>query len=93
MIKEYLKKPIPVKAVKFDGTNQTEIINWSQTESDSPVYTPISREVDGGLAIHTLEGSMRPKIGDYVVQGPEGEFWFVNGLIFEKTYEEVSVNS
>ena len=87
-IKEYIKKPIPVKAIKVTEDNLDFIAEWSLTNSSCCVYTPITRE-ENGLAIHTLEGTMRPKIGDYVVQGPEGECWFVNGPIFEKTYEEI----
>jgi len=89
VIKEYVKLPIPVKAVKYTGKNDKEIMDWSLTMSKSPVYTPITKDELGRLGIQTLEGTMRPKIGDYVVQGPEGEFWFVNGPIFEKTYREV----
>lgn len=87
MIKEYIKKPIPVKAIVFTGEEENIkfIVEWSLTTSDSPVYTPITRE-GMGLAIHTLEGTMRPKVGDYVIQGFMGEFWFVNGPIFEQTY-------
>lgn len=89
MIKKYYKLPIPVNVVKYDGTNEDFIINWSLTHSVCPVYTPIILD-EIGLAIKTLEGTMRPKLGDYVVQGPEGECWFVNGPIFEKTYEEIN---
>lgn len=89
MIKMYKKKPIPVLAVQYTGHNQDFIVEWSKTHSTSPVYTPITLD-DSGLAIHTLEGTMRPKIGDYVIQGPAGECWFVNGPIFEETYEEIT---
>ena len=90
-IKTYMKLPIPVKAIKVTGTaeNIADILWWSKTHSMSPVYTPISIDDTGWLVIKTLEGDMRPKLGDYVVQGPEGECWFVNGPIFEKTYYEV----
>lgn len=50
-------------------------------------------QLNGRITDYTYEGTMRPKIGDYVVQGPEGEFWFVNGVIFEKTYEEIDADS
>ena len=88
MIKTYIKLPIPVKVCKYTGDNYQFIIDWSKTMSDSLVYTPITGD-ENGIGVHTLEGTMRPKIGDYVVQGPEGEFWFVNGPIFEKTYKEI----
>ncbi len=90
MIRLFKKKPIPVEVCQYTGTeeNKSFIVAWSLTTSDSPVYTPITMD-EQGLAIHTLEGTMRPKINDYVVRGPAGEFWFVNGPIFEKTYEEI----
>lgn len=89
MIKTYLKKPIPVNAVQYDGLNAQWLIDWSKlTPSDSPVYTPIVRTGDG-IGVVTLEGTMCPKIGDYVIQGPAGEFWFVRKEIFEATYEEI----
>lgn len=88
MIKWYKKMPIPVRAIKYTGDNADFIVDWSLTNSTCSIYTPIIKDLQG-LAIHTLEGTMRPKIGDYVVQGPEGECWFVNGPIFEKTYEEL----
>lgn len=91
MVNKYTKKPIPVSAVKYTGDNRDFIKEWSKTHSECPVYTPITED-EIGLAIHTLEGTMRPKVGDYVVQGPEGECWFVNGPIFEKTYERIYDN-
>lgn len=30
MVKTYVKKPLPIEAIKFDGTNQQEICNWGQ---------------------------------------------------------------
>jgi hypothetical protein len=47
-------------------------------------------KVGDGIGVVTLEGTMCPKIGDYVVQGPAGEFWFVRKEIFEATYEEIT---
>lgn len=91
-VKQYKKLPIPVNVVQYTGTDENIefILNWSRTHSDSPVYTPITVDRFGDLAIETLEGTMRPKLGDYVIQGPEGECWFVNKNIFEKTYEEIN---
>lgn len=91
-VRTYQKLPIPVHAVKYTGDNEDFIVEWSLTHSTCSVYTPITKD-DQGLAIHTLEGTMRPKIGDYVVQGPRGEYWFVNGSIFEETYEEIQIRN
>lgn len=90
MIKRYIKKPIPVTAIKYTGSNCDFIVEWSETHCDCEFYTPIVKQ-GNGLAINTLEGTMSPKIGDYVVQGPLGECWFVNGKIFEETYEKIEI--
>jgi hypothetical protein len=89
MIRTFKKKPIPVKVCQYTKDTEQFLIDWStETPSDSPVYTPIVR-VGSGIGVVTLEGTMCPKIGDYVVQGPAGEFWFVRKEIFEATYEEI----
>jgi len=40
-------------------------------------------------AIHTLEGFMTVRKGDYIIKGVEGEFYPCRADIFERTYEEV----
>lgn len=46
-------------------------------------------DIDNGaqLLIWTLEGTHIVSLGDWVVQGIEGEFWAVKPHIFEQTYE------
>ena len=39
--------------------------------------------------IHTLEGDMLAKPGDYIVTGIKGETYVCDKEIFEKLYEEV----
>jgi hypothetical protein len=41
------------------------------------------------LEIKTLEGTMKANIGDYIIQGINGEFYPCKPNIFEKTYESV----
>lgn len=36
--------------------------------------------------VKTLEGTMRGKAGDWLVTGPAGEQWPVDGAIFRATY-------
>jgi hypothetical protein len=79
--KRYIKKPIPVSAVVWTGENHTDLITWSKGT--------IMVDLLNGCYIQTLEGVMRPNIGDYVVKGHGGEFWFVKKHIFEETYEEL----
>ncbi len=82
----YRKKPVDVVAYQItDNKNEfMNIIQWMGSDN-----------VDGWdvlpsiLYIKTLEGIMKAKTGDYVVQGVRGEFWAVRQDIFEETYEKV----
>jgi hypothetical protein len=40
------------------------------------------------MVIDTLEGQMRASVGDYIIQGVNGEFYPCKSDIFKKTYEE-----
>ena len=41
------------------------------------------------ITIHTLEGNMRAKKGDWIIIGIEGELYPVRKSVFEKIYEKV----
>jgi len=60
MVKTYIKKPVAVRAVQYDGTNFAELAEFSKNEA----YLQ-----DGIPYVHTLEGDMRMKnkIGDYLI--------------------------
>ena len=81
MIKTFVKKPIPISAVKWDGTNEEEIAAFCGA-------TAVIE--DGVLTIHTLEGDMRARKDDYIIKGVRGEFYPCERTIFEETYEEVN---
>ncbi len=40
-----------------------------------------------GISLHTLEGVMLARIGDWIIQGVAGEFYPCKPEIFEITYE------
>lgn len=46
-------------------------------------------QTDVEITIHTLEGDMIARVGDYIVTGVNGEKYPCKPDIFEKTYEEV----
>lgn len=81
----YRKRPREVEAMQYDGSmeSQRAIVTWANVK--------VEGYVDHGyyLAIHTLEGEMRARPGDWVVKGVAGEFYPVKPLIFETTYEVV----
>jgi hypothetical protein len=84
MIKKYIKNPIPIEAVQWNGENIKEIADFIGE------YTG---EIRGGsLYIKTIEGDMFAPIGSYIIKGVNGEFYPCREDIFEKTYEEVSAS-
>lgn len=78
----YRKKPVIVEAVQWNGRNEMEIARFigGNLEMD-----------DDGLLIHTLEGTMKASVGDYVIKGVNGEFYPCKPGIFEKTYVPVDM--
>jgi hypothetical protein len=83
----YRKRPVEVEAMRFDGTNATDIIDWVNAhvpEDDDPAMW----EDDGpSIQIMTLEGTMRADAGDWIIKGVKGEFYPCKPDIFEATYE------
>ena len=42
---------------------------------------------ENGFIVRTMEGTMRGKIGDYLMKGVNGELYVCDREVFEKTYE------
>lgn len=86
MIKTYVKRPIPIEAIQWNGKNFDEIKAFCK---DAMIA------YDGELIIPTLEDGKFIKAkhvateGDYVIKGVRGEFYFCKKDIFNETYEEV----
>ena len=82
---KYVKKPIPVEAVQFNGHNIDEVNDFCQ---DAFVE-------DGWLCVSALEGIMKAsnKVGDYVVKDAMGKFYICEKGIFEEMYEEADDRS
>jgi len=81
--KEFRKKPIIVKAIRWDGNNLDEIKKLCKS------HCHLSVESSNALVIKTLEGDMKCEKGNYVIQGVNGEFYPCKIDIFNRTYEEI----
>ena len=89
---KYRKKPVVIDAIKWDGDNLKEVIEftglhpsvekWSWEEYEQVV-------AEEGLKIFTLEGSHMATVGDMIIKGVHGEFYPCKADIFAKTYEPV----
>lgn len=86
MIKCYRKRPVEVRALVFDGTNQNEVKqfcgNWCIVDN-----------ITNELRLKTLEDrkdtSHYVSVGDVIIEGAHGEYYACKPDIFEKTYEEI----
>lgn len=82
-IKKYIKKPIIVEAIVFDGNNHLECKNFiGEANYDNTLNYP---------NIITSEGVMAVNVGDYIIKEPfdkERGFYPCKPDIFKKTYED-----
>lgn len=81
MIEKFVKKPIIIEDIKYDGTNKVEIQEFMDRYLDDTQ--------DNQLKIETLEGVMLANIGDYIIKGVTGEFYPCKPDIFAKTYDKI----
>lgn len=89
---KWRKKPVVIEAIKWDGENLREIIDFTGLHQSAQKWT-WEEYVDvvrrDGLKIFTLEGKMMASVGDYIIKGVNGEFYPCKPDIFHATYEEV----
>ena len=86
VMKKYIKKPVVIEAVQYNGANKEEIEAFVEKKLDT-VYTELKEPLE--LKIPTLEGDMKASKGDYIIKGINGEFYPCKPDIFEKTYDVV----
>ena len=81
---KYIKKPVEVEAVQFDG--KTESIEWisQQLSVDARLLKSSER-----LIIETSKGIKKVAIGDYIIKDINGELNTYKPDIFQKTYEKI----
>lgn len=85
MAKKYVKKPVVIEAVRWDGNNKVEIQQFMNRYLDE-------NTICHHLIIQTLEGNHIASAGDYIIKGIKGEFYPCKPDIFWKTYEEADGN-
>lgn len=84
--KSFRKKPVSISAIIWTGDNFDAVKAFAGDNAHLK---------NGQLIIGTLEdgeGEVKAEhvatVGDYVIRGVEGEFYFCKPNIFLKTYEE-----
>lgn len=98
---KYRKKPIKIEAFQYDGDLKGSdgyyyVPDWAvKAFEDGTMYYDGMKQGEEyndapcELFINTLEGVHHVSVGDYVIQGVNGELYPCKPDIFEKTYESV----
>lgn len=76
----YRKKPIVIQAFQLNHDIEPA---WFTSRNDY-------KRIKAGIEIHTLEGDMLARPGDYIIKGIKDELYPCNANIFESTYEWVT---
>jgi hypothetical protein len=101
----FRKRPVEIEARQWDGTadGATRIIDWILGHGSTASYICSNpdrcQENDGdtphSISIHTLEGTMRADLDDWVIREPfptgDRQFYPCKPDIFAKTYEPAAV--
>lgn len=76
----YRKRPVTIEAKRVSEDNLEELADWSGGNV----------ALDGdGIAISTLEGTMRADLGDWIIRGVHDEFYPCKDNIFKATYDPI----
>lgn len=84
MIKQYIKKPVIIEAVRWTGENLNEVRDFVGEHLQFKYRSGVPR-----IYIKTLEGDLHASVGDYIIKGVNGEFYPCKPDIFKQTYEEI----
>ncbi len=87
-IQKYVKKPVVIEAVQWDGTplGAADIIEWILLEDGTARYHSSDEPQGPCLVIDTLEGAHFARPSDWIIRGIKGEFYPCKPDIFEETY-------
>jgi len=80
LVQYYIKKPLVIKAIQFNGVN-VELIR----EFTGGKLSAFHRK-NNKFYVNTREGLMLVKPSDYIVRGIAGEFYPVAEHIFDASY-------
>lgn len=85
---KFRKKPVVIEAVQFTESTEQEVLQFVGDDCWSNRYRRLKGE-ELVLLIPTLEGDMTAQLGDWIINGVQGEFYPCKPDIFEATYEAV----
>lgn len=79
---KFRKKPVVIEAMQLTPETAEAVAEWCGER--------VCRTKEGPyIPIRTLEGEMIASLGDWIIQGVEGEFYPCKPSVFDATYEPV----
>ena len=85
---KFRKKPVVIEAFRYTGDLYTNgefnCPDWAVEAYENGTFVSHGQ---GELYIKTLEGEMLVSVGDYIIQGVNGELYPCKPDIFRKTYD------
>ena len=84
-MQKFVKKPVVIEAIQYDGANITEVENFV----GGKLPTVMNSNKDTLIVVSTLEGDMKAVAGDWIIKGVKGEYYPIKSEIFFKTYDVV----
>jgi hypothetical protein len=88
---KYRKKPVVIEAVRLEGDDTfslNKIVEF--VGADRWMVDVMPNPPAPELLIETIEGTMRCRVGDWLIRGVKGELYPCKPDIFEATYEAVA---
>jgi len=91
----YVKRPIPVSAIQWDGSEEvlliiTQWVGVSGLTLESGEIVNYDRENEK-IYLPTLEGPHAGSMGDYIIRGIKGECYPCRKDIFEESYDSLTM--
>ena len=80
MTNKYIKNPIEIEAIQWNGNNTEEIKEFVEDSMRDFNYE------QNIISIETPEGVMKASLNDYIIKGIKGEFYPCKPDIFENSY-------
>ncbi len=88
---KFRKKPVVIDAMQFTDESKDRCFAFVTCHKYASFDCDVDPKKDKPtLVIQTLEGEMKARIGDWIINGVSGEFYTCKDEIFQATYEPVS---
>lgn len=90
VIRRYKKKPVTIKAIQFTDESILDVVGWIRANNGQVRYDLEPPRLSILTLESTNENAFECTLGDFIIQGVQGEFYACKPEIFVETYEDVT---